>query len=126
MGKNGIERFIRISQNYLDNPDIRKEMLRNVVTKNILDAMEKKEISKAELARKLKTTPSNMSQMLNGNRNLTIDTICEISMALGMMSQISFKDTYEQQSCNVVDFKEEYNIEGYAGGFPNGAFGIVV
>ena len=91
MSKSGIEKFARISKNYMENPDIRKEMVKNEVTKKILDAMEEKNISKADLARKLKTTPSNVSQILNGNRNLTIDTICEISMALGMISQISFE-----------------------------------
>lgn len=92
MGKNGIKKFARISKNYMDNPDVRKEMLKNEVTKKILDAMKEKGVSRADLARKLDKTPSNISQILNGNRNLTIDTICEISMALGMISQISFVD----------------------------------
>ncbi|MDY0290281.1 MAG: hypothetical protein RBR15_15750 [Sphaerochaeta sp.] len=40
MSKNGIENFTRISKTYMDNPGIRKEMLKNEVTKKILDAME--------------------------------------------------------------------------------------
>ena len=92
MSKNGIGNFTRISKIYMDNPDIRKEILKNEVSKKILVAMEEKDMSEVDLARKLNTTPSNVSQILNGNRNLTIDTICEISMALGMISQINFAD----------------------------------
>ncbi len=92
MSKNGIGNFTRISKIYMDNPDIRKEMLKNEVSKKILVAMEEKDMSEANLAKKLNTTPSDVSQILNGIRNLTIDTICEISMALGMISQISFVD----------------------------------
>lgn len=89
MSKNGIENFTRISKSYMDNPDIRKEMLKNEVTKKILVAMEEKNMSEADLAKELHTTPSKVSQILSGYTNLTLDTICEISMALGMMSQVS-------------------------------------
>ncbi len=90
MSKSGIGNFIRISKTYMDNSNIRKEMLKNEVTKKILDAMKARNMSEADLARELHTTPSNVSQILSGYTNLTLDTICEISMALGMMSQISF------------------------------------
>ena len=123
MGKNGIKKFARISKNYMDNPDVRKEMLKNEVTKNILDAMKKREMSKADLARKLDTSPSNISQILNGARNLTIDTICEISMALGMISQIDFVDK-EDLSVNCFKFEksEVYTgfLEDYADSLPGG------
>lgn len=90
MSKNGIENFTRISKTYMDNPGIRKEMLKNEVTKKILDAMKARNMSEADLARELHTTPSKVSRILSGYTNLTLDTTCEISMALGMMSQISF------------------------------------
>ncbi len=112
MGKNGIKRFISSSKTYMDNPDIRKEMLKNEVTKKILDAMEEKKFSKADLARKLNTTPSNVSQILNGHRNLTVDTICEISMALGMVSQIGFEDK-DSLSTNCFKFEESEVYTGY-------------
>lgn len=123
MSKSGIEKFARISKNYMENPDIRKEMVKNEVTKKILDAMEEKNISKADLARKLKTTPSNVSQILNGNRNLTIDTICEISMALGMISQISFEDKDSlSTNCFTFDDSEIYtgSLEACSGSLPGG------
>ena len=123
MSKSGIEKFARISKNYMENPDIRKEMVKNEVTKKILDAMEEKNISKADLARKLKTTPSNVSQILNGNRNLTIDTICEISMALGMISQISFVDKDSlSTNCFTFDDSEIYtgSLEACSGSLPGG------
>jgi len=123
MSKSGIEKFARISKTYMENPDIRKEMVKNEVTKKILDAMEVKDISKADLARKLNTTPSNISQILNGNRNLTIDTICEISMALGMISQISFVDKDSLSSdCFKFEDSEVYtgSLADYADSLPGG------
>lgn len=90
MNESGTVRFARISETYMDNPKTRKEMFRNEVAKMILDAMEEKKISEADLASRLNITPANVSQILEENKNLTVDTICEISMALGMRSQISF------------------------------------
>jgi len=82
---NGINTFINLSKNYLENAEIRKYMFRDEVSQKILAAMEVKGITKASLAKLLHTSKSNVSQILNGNRNLTIDTLCEISMALGMI-----------------------------------------
>lgn len=123
MGKSGIEKFVKISKTYMENPDIRNEMVKIEVTKKILDAMEEKNISKADLARKLKTTPSNVSQILNGNRNLTIDTICEISMALGMISQINFVDKDSlSTNCFTFDDSEIYtgSLEAYSDSLSGG------
>lgn len=92
----------------------------------LLQVMDEKKISRSDLARLLGTSVSNISQILNGNRNLTLDTISDISMALESDIQINFKDTYEQKSCNEIVFQEEYTSEGYAEGLPHGAFCIVI
>jgi len=57
---------------------------------DITNAMEERNMSETDLARKMNTTPSNVSTILSESTNLTLDTICEISIALGMISQISF------------------------------------
>ena len=96
----GIQRFTEIAKNYMDNPRIRKRMFRNEVSKRILDAMNLKEFNKADLARALETSPSNISQILNGDRNLTLVKLCEISMVLDMVPSFEFKDKNEVYTCS--------------------------
>ena len=98
----GIQRFTEIAKNYMDNPRIRKRMFRNEVSKRIFDAMNLKGFNKADLARALETSPSNISQILNGDRNLTLDKLCEISMALDMVPSFEFKDKNEVYDCSFV------------------------
>jgi transcriptional regulator with XRE-family HTH domain len=86
----------------MDNPRIRKRMFRNEVSKRIFDAMNLKGFNKADLARALETSPSNISQILNGDRNLTLDKLCEISMALDMVPSFEFKDKNEVYDCSFV------------------------
>jgi len=102
MEMNGIEKFTKTAQNYMENPTIRKKMWRNEVSRIILQAMEKKNVTKADLARKLGTSPSNVTQILNGHRNLTIDTICDIAMALDMMSSMDFVEKVSSKSVSCV------------------------
>ena len=105
---------------YREDVDIRRLLLRYQVSAQLLQVMDEKKISRSDLAKLLGTSPSNISQILNGNRNLTLDTICDISMALESDVQINFKDTYDQISCNHIVFKDEYTLEGYAEGLPFG------
>lgn len=105
---------------YREDVDIRRLLLRYEVSAQLLQVMDEKKISRSDLARLLGTSVSNISQILNGNRNLTLDTISDISMALESDIQINFKDTYEQKSCNEIVFQEEYTSEGYAEGLPYG------
>ena len=83
MSGNGIKRFIEEAENYDTNPDVQKETLKILVTGEILKVMQEKSINKAELAKRLRTTPANVTQMLNGNRNLTLDSLYDIACVLG-------------------------------------------
>jgi transcriptional regulator with XRE-family HTH domain len=105
---------------YREDVDIRRLLLRYQVSAQLLQVMDEKKISRSDLAKLLGTSPSNISQILNGNRNLTLDTICDISMALESDVQINFKDTYEQKSYDHIVYEEEYTIEGSAEGLPYG------
>ncbi len=89
---NGIKRFIAEAENYDTNPDVQKETLKILVTGEILKVMQEKSINKAELAKRLRTTPANVTQMLNGNRNLTLDSLYDIACALGSRVNVSFSD----------------------------------
>lgn len=102
--------------NYMQDVDIRKMMLKDEVAGGILNMMDQKNISKSELARKMKTSLSNISQILNGHRNLTLDTICEITMALDTDVQVNFADVFDNnENCCGMDYYEQYeDLEGYA------------
>lgn len=103
----GLERFAQKADNYMHDKEIRKLMLKYDVSGKILEVMEEKDITKTELAEILKTSVSNMSQILNGYRNLTLDTICEISMALDTTVEICFNEMKKEDrsdSFEMIDF----------------------
>ena len=50
----------------------------------ILSAMNEQEISKSELARRLGVSPANVTQLLSGDRNLTLKTLADIAYVLGL------------------------------------------
>jgi len=51
--------------------------------------MEEKAVTKAELARRVGKTRADITQLLNGSRNMTIHTLADLAFALG--SRIEFK-----------------------------------
>ena len=51
----------------------------------ILDALDAKGMTKAELADKLKVSRQRVNEIVKGRENLTLKTIVEIESALGIM-----------------------------------------
>jgi transcriptional regulator with XRE-family HTH domain len=54
------------------------------VTEQIWEAMAVAELSKADLARALETSKSNVTQLLGGQRNMTLSTLADIGGVLGL------------------------------------------
>ena len=54
------------------------------ITGDLEEEMERSGVSKAEMARLLGKTPAFVSQVLNGGRNMTIKTIADVALALGL------------------------------------------
>jgi transcriptional regulator with XRE-family HTH domain len=52
------------------------------VTELILEKMEKKNLNKSQLAEKLRTNKSHITQLLRGSRNMTLRTISDIFFEL--------------------------------------------
>ncbi len=92
MASNGINRFIQKALNYENDPKIQKEILKNTVTANLIELMKEKDIKKADLARLMNTSAANITQILNGSRNFTIEKLCEIAIALDSKIEIILKD----------------------------------
>lgn len=108
----GISRFISEAKDYEENPSVQKEILKNLVTGEILEVMEEKGVKKADLARMLNTSPANITQILNGNRNLTLDTLCEIAMSLGTKVRVSFSSDDQKVGCKFIKFHTLYEVPG--------------
>jgi transcriptional regulator with XRE-family HTH domain len=66
----------------------REELIYNV-TEDLLIAMEDAGISKAELARKLSKGRAFVSQILSGQRNMTLGTLSDICHAIGAEPQVT-------------------------------------
>lgn len=73
---------------------VRQDLLVSV-SDQIWEMLEKEEITSAELAARLGTTPSNVSQMLSGRRNLTLKTLADISFELGYTPEIQIRKNEE-------------------------------
>ncbi len=58
----------------------------------ILAGMEKKGLSKTDLAHKLKTSPQYISKIINETANFTIESMAAISCALGMKLEIKMQE----------------------------------
>ena len=87
-------------EDLMKDADVRKQLLRFEVTDAIDDIMDSKGINKTSLAKTMGTSLANVSQILNGHRNFTIDTLTEIALALDMGVQIKFVDLCEKESKN--------------------------
>jgi transcriptional regulator with XRE-family HTH domain len=57
--------------------------------------METKELNQSELAKELKVSKSYISQILNGNFNYTISKLIDLSLAIGKIPFISYKEIDE-------------------------------
>lgn len=60
------------------------------VTEQVWAALEDSNLSKADLARALETSKSNVTQLLSGNRNMTLATLADIGEAVGVKPHVIF------------------------------------
>jgi transcriptional regulator with XRE-family HTH domain len=74
-----------------DRAQAREELIFNV-TEDLLVLMERMEVSKKELARRLGRSKSYVTQLLNGARNMTLGTLSDICFALDVAPRINLLD----------------------------------
>lgn len=60
--------------------------------RNVLAYMEKEGLNQSQLARQLGVSKGYVSQVLNGNFNYTLRKLIELSLAVGKVPVIEFKD----------------------------------
>ena len=69
----------------------REDLIYNV-TEDMLVAMERADVSKKELARRLGRSRSYVTQLLGGARNMTLGTLSDICFALDITPRITILD----------------------------------
>lgn len=81
----------------LDKTELEKAGNRMMIAAKIGNALEMEGLSQKDFAAKMGRTESEISNWLSGDRNFTIDTLTEISMAL----DITLLDTSVSSTCTV-------------------------
>jgi transcriptional regulator with XRE-family HTH domain len=108
--------FQEMLDKYRDDPEFRLEELILDFTEKIAQKMEEKNISRAELARRLGVSRAFVTKLLNGNPNLTIKTMMSIADVLGCDLNIDIYPKgltprnfylYENKALKSKDFTEE-------------------
>lgn len=62
------------------------------ISDNVRQKMEEKNIGFNDLVRIIGTSPAQINRVLNGNTNLTIDSLLKICTALDLEPEITFKN----------------------------------
>lgn len=75
-----------------------KEALLLDVTEAIWEAMEKCGLNKVQLADALGTSKSNITQLLDGTRNMTLGTLSDLAFVLGLRVNVRLCDKSETVS----------------------------
>ena len=95
------------SDNQANSQLVAEERLILEVTEGIWTILDEKQISKADLAGRLNKSKAYISQLLNGNRNMTLRTLADIVHVLGANIDISWrydsaKNNWFEGSSNVT------------------------
>ena len=71
--------------------ELARQLLLVSVSDQIWEVLEHEKVSCAELANRLHTSTSNVSQMLSGRRNMTLGTLADIAHELGYQARVHLR-----------------------------------
>lgn len=74
------------------DPDFIAEAMALSFAEDILDLMQKRDISQAELADRMGVSPAFISKIFSAPPNLTLKSMAKIALALGVTPQIRLED----------------------------------
>lgn len=86
-----------VLQQYLNESDenlryfVQEELILEA-TESIWEQLNSQGVTKTELAEKLGTSQSHVTQLLSGSRNMTLRTLADIAFALGRKVRIKFEE----------------------------------
>jgi transcriptional regulator with XRE-family HTH domain len=85
-------------EQYENTPEFQAELSLLDITEQICELMEKKNISRTELARRLDKSRAYVSKILNGPTNITISTLTKIAVALDEKISVNFSNATSFES----------------------------
>ena len=90
-----------------DSSDLEAERLILDSTEMLLELMEHEQVSRTELADLLGKTKGHVSQLLNGERNMTLRTLAEVAHALGGRVAVSTAplNPAARSASKIIEFK---------------------
>ena len=83
------------------HPDYWAELAMLSFSEDVLEAMQAKSVTRAELARRLGTSPGHVTRLLSGSGNLTLATMSRMAFALGLELHTSLLPRAAAQSAAV-------------------------
>lgn len=75
----------------ISDQDFEQAALLIAVQEGLLEVMEDTGVTRSELARELGQSPANVTQVLSGERNLTLKTLSDVAFALGHRVEVTFR-----------------------------------
>jgi ribosome-binding protein aMBF1 (putative translation factor) len=96
--KNGYNFQKALEEAKQHSPYYEEKLLLDVADR-IIEEMDRSDISRVELARRLEVSPAYITKILRGHANLTIESLAKIAFALG-----------KKWECVMVDVKEKENM----------------
>ncbi len=84
------ERFADLVERIQAGEAYPREAARHEISEQIFKKMRRGKVGKAELARRLGTSRSYVTRMLQGNGNFTLDKMADIARALGCEFELRF------------------------------------
>lgn len=71
-------------ERFKDDPDYVLECLYNEIVVQILDRLDEKDMTQADLARRMDVSPARVSQILGGPKNFGLKTLAKVAAALNL------------------------------------------
>lgn len=72
-------------------------------TESICEAMEKRDLNHAAIARDLGTSRANVTQLLSGSRNMTLRSLAGLAHACGMRAELSLEELTDSVFTRIED-----------------------
>jgi transcriptional regulator with XRE-family HTH domain len=103
--------FTKLLAKRKQTPEYQCEEILLDITEQICEIMEKKRISRAELARRLGKKRPYITSLLNGKRNTTIETLVRIAHALDEKLEVIFSSSTCHMSTGSIKAKKTKSEE---------------
>lgn len=102
-------------EKYKDDFVFKKEGTILGITEKICELMDAQKISRADLAKKLGTSRANITKLLNGENNFTLDTLFKISEALNAKLEIDMRHPLFKQISEIyINMPSETKKQDYS------------